>query len=221
MRRLTCHRPSPAMVVACLALLVALGGTSIAAVSQLVPRNSVGTAQLKNNAVTSLKVKNRSLQAADFAQGQIPAGPPGSKGDTGLKGDKGEKGDRGNVGPSDAYSVARLGVAVPGLTATTVASLSIPQAGKYVIWGKVYFEAALLGSAVVGCDLRAEADVDVSYVTPFFDGRNSLPATLTTIVVHEFSGPGTADLVCTPTRDVGAGRARVTAIRVANLTSTG
>ena len=34
------------MIVACLALLVALGGTSVAAVSQLVPRNSVGTAQL-------------------------------------------------------------------------------------------------------------------------------------------------------------------------------
>ena len=36
------RRPSPAMVVACLALLVALGGTSVAAVSQ-VARNSVGT----------------------------------------------------------------------------------------------------------------------------------------------------------------------------------
>ena len=43
-------RPSPAMVVACLALFVALAGTSVAAVSQLVPRNSVGTAQLRDNA---------------------------------------------------------------------------------------------------------------------------------------------------------------------------
>ena len=59
-------RPSPAMVVACIALLVALGGTSIAAVTQLVPRNSVGTLQLKNNAVTSAKVKNQSLLRADF-----------------------------------------------------------------------------------------------------------------------------------------------------------
>ena len=37
------RRPSPAMIVACLALLVALGGTGIAAVTQLA-RNSVGTA---------------------------------------------------------------------------------------------------------------------------------------------------------------------------------
>ena len=42
MRKLL-RRPSPAMIVACLALLVALGGTSVAAVSQLA-RNSVGHA---------------------------------------------------------------------------------------------------------------------------------------------------------------------------------
>ena len=38
-------RPSPAMLVACAALVVALGGTSYA-VTQL-PKNSVGTPQLK------------------------------------------------------------------------------------------------------------------------------------------------------------------------------
>ena len=46
------RRPSPAMVVACLALLVALSGTGIAAATQ-VARNSVGTPQLKDSAVTN------------------------------------------------------------------------------------------------------------------------------------------------------------------------
>ena len=50
------HRPSPAMVVAIVALIVALGGTGYAAIK--LPANSVGTAQLKKDAVTSLKVKN-------------------------------------------------------------------------------------------------------------------------------------------------------------------
>ena len=54
-------RPSPALTVACLALLVALGGTSVAAVSQLVPRNSVGTAQLRDSAVTTVKVRNNAI----------------------------------------------------------------------------------------------------------------------------------------------------------------
>jgi hypothetical protein len=57
-------RPSPAMVVACIALFVALGGSSYA-VTRL-PANSVGPKQLKKNAVTGAKVKNRSLTAADI-----------------------------------------------------------------------------------------------------------------------------------------------------------
>jgi hypothetical protein len=72
------------MVVACLALTVALAGTGYAAT--VLPRNSVGTAQLKNNAVTSLKVKNLSLSRQDFKPGQLPAGPPGPAGPAGPAG---------------------------------------------------------------------------------------------------------------------------------------
>jgi hypothetical protein len=92
------------MVVACLALLVALSGTGVSAVSQLVPRNSVGTAQLKRNAVTPRKlapnavrtghVLNGSLLAADFKEGQIPAGPQGPAGAQGPAGPAGEPATR-------------------------------------------------------------------------------------------------------------------------------
>ena len=84
MRKLL-RRPSPAMVVACLALLVALGGTGMAAATQ-VARNSVGTPQLKDGAVSNAKIKNnavnstkvaaRSLLRSDFAPG--PAGVIGA-----------------------------------------------------------------------------------------------------------------------------------------------
>ena len=77
--------PSPAMVVACLALAVSLSGAAYA-VSTALPRNSVGTAQLKNNAVNSAKVRNASLRAVDFAPGQIPAGPAGPQGPPGASG---------------------------------------------------------------------------------------------------------------------------------------
>ncbi|MGD0274356.1 MAG: hypothetical protein ABSB96_11590 [Gaiellaceae bacterium] len=76
------RRPSPAMVVASIALFVALSGASVAVVNAL-PKNSVGTKQLKNNAVVSSKVKNGSLMAVDFASGQLPKG---AKGDTGAAG---------------------------------------------------------------------------------------------------------------------------------------
>ena len=79
------------MVIACIALGVALGGTSVAAI-QALPKNSVGTKQLKRNAVVSAKVKNGSLLRADFKRGQIPAGPQGPAGPPGSQGIQGPAG---------------------------------------------------------------------------------------------------------------------------------
>jgi hypothetical protein len=63
------HLPSPAMIVACIALFVALGGTSYAAI--VLPANSVGTKQIKSNAVTGVKVKNASLTGADIKNASL------------------------------------------------------------------------------------------------------------------------------------------------------
>lgn len=81
-----------ANVTATMALVVALGGTSYAAI--ILPANSVGTKQLKKravtaskirpNAVTSAAVKNGSLRAGDFKAGQLPAGPAGPAGATNV-----------------------------------------------------------------------------------------------------------------------------------------
>ena len=95
--------PSPAMVIACIALSISLSGVGYAAVT--IPRNSVGTVQLKKNAVNSAKVKNGSLVARDFRAGQLlagprgPAGPQGVKGATGRTGPQGVKGATGSTGP--------------------------------------------------------------------------------------------------------------------------
>ena len=85
------RRPSAALVVACVALAVALGGTGYAAV--VLPANSVGTAQLRNGAVVAAKVKPHSLLGSAFKPGQIPAGPPGAQGLAGAAGPAGPKGD--------------------------------------------------------------------------------------------------------------------------------
>jgi hypothetical protein len=84
--------PSPAMVVALLAVFIALGGLAYAA---SLPRNSVGSAQIRANAVGSSEIqrsavgssetRDRSLRLSDIStsvrrrlQGpQGPAGPPG------------------------------------------------------------------------------------------------------------------------------------------------
>jgi hypothetical protein len=66
--------PSPAIVVACLALAVGLAGTGYA-VTRL-PRNSV----------TTVQVKDFSLLARDFKKGQLPAGKQGPQGPQGPAG---------------------------------------------------------------------------------------------------------------------------------------
>src|SRR5438309_4703553 len=80
-------RLSPAMVVACIALAIALGGTSYAAVQRL-PKNSV----------TTYQVKDFSLLARDFKRGQIPPGPVGPAGPTGPAGPQGPAGPAAGAG---------------------------------------------------------------------------------------------------------------------------
>ncbi len=81
-----------ANITATLALIVALGGTSYAAIK--LPANSVGSTQLKKhavtnsklrvNAVTSATVRNGSLRAKDFKVGQLPTGAVGPAGPAGA-----------------------------------------------------------------------------------------------------------------------------------------
>ena len=64
-------RPTPAMAVALVALVVALGGTSYA-VSKL-PANSVTSKAIKNQAVTSAKLKDNAVNGKKVADGSLGA----------------------------------------------------------------------------------------------------------------------------------------------------
>jgi hypothetical protein len=79
------RRPSPAIVIACIALAVALAPASYATVSQLLPEASVGTSQLKADAVNSKKVRNFSLRRWDFKQSDFPRVPTELLGDITLR----------------------------------------------------------------------------------------------------------------------------------------
>lgn len=138
-------------VIACVALFVALGGAAFAA-TQL-PKNSVGTKQLKKGAVTSVKVKDHSLQAADFA-GQLPAGPKGDRGAPGAPGEPGTPGESGKRGPSDAYYVYDNNA----LNNSKTISLTVPG-GSYVASGSIWVANSDTGNrAQVTCYLESLND---------------------------------------------------------------
>lgn len=64
MRRILSRRPSPAMTVALLALFVALGGSSYAAVK-------VGTKQIVNNSVRSGDLRNNDIRTTDLRNNEM------------------------------------------------------------------------------------------------------------------------------------------------------
>jgi hypothetical protein len=65
--KIAVSRPSPAMVVAVMALIAALSGTAYAALG----KNSVGSRQLKAKAVTSGKIANNAVTSAKVAQNSL------------------------------------------------------------------------------------------------------------------------------------------------------
>jgi hypothetical protein len=91
-------------LIAYVALLFALGGSSMAATTALLPANSVGTRQ----------VINHSLLKKDFKRGQLPRGRrglrgrrgiAGARGPTGLTGPAGPQGAKGDTGPPGASAL--------------------------------------------------------------------------------------------------------------------
>jgi len=70
--------PSPALVISVVALFVALGGTSYAALR--IPRNSVGTIQLRNGAVIDSKIRNGTILGKKLKNGTVTAGKINTKG---------------------------------------------------------------------------------------------------------------------------------------------
>jgi len=113
MHRLKRFKPSPAMIVAIVALVLSLGGTSYAAI--VLPAGSVGTKQLKSNAVVGSKVKTGSLTIGDISPASL------------------SKISR------VAYASSEYSVAVHAQTTESAAtvSLTVPKAGFVLVQGWV------------------------------------------------------------------------------------
>jgi hypothetical protein len=77
------RRPSPALIIAVIALVMAMVSTGYAAFK--LPKNSVGTKQVKKNAITGAKVKNQTLTGKDIklsTLGTVPSAIHANSADT-------------------------------------------------------------------------------------------------------------------------------------------
>lgn len=111
-----------ANVMSTIAVFIALGGTSYAAIT-ITGRN------VKNNSLTSADVKDNSLLKKDFKSGQVPAGAKGDPGPTGAQGPAGERGPQGIPGISQYARVKSNGTLIDG---TAVAATRL-QTGAYLL----------------------------------------------------------------------------------------
>jgi hypothetical protein len=149
------RRPSAPLVVSTISLIVALGGTSYAAVS--LPRNSVGTKQLKNQAVTPPKVAPATIQLFEGQKGdkgdqgprgtQGPKGDPGQNGTNGLDGTPGQNGTNGLDGTARAYGLVN-GATLTVTRSKNITSVTNPSTGEFCIWLAAGISASTTGAVV-------------------------------------------------------------------------
>jgi hypothetical protein len=125
MARLRWWTPSPAMVVACAALLIALGGVSYAAVR--LPKNSVGTQQLRNRAVTKAKIARKTISALRGNRG--PRGLPGPQGPKGATGAAGAQGPPGPAQSKEARLDGNFAIPTSCASGMKTAITSVTLAG--------------------------------------------------------------------------------------------
>jgi hypothetical protein len=151
------RRPSASMIVALLALFVALGGSSYAAVritSTQIADNSIRSRDIHDNDLRSVDIRDHSLLAKDFAAGQLPSGAAGPAGPRGEKGEQGAQGGPGVLKVYDTY----LPISLPANG--TVRVLPYCDKGDVATGGGYFLNTATLNDA--------QLDVEV-----FSDGPNT------------------------------------------------
>jgi hypothetical protein len=113
-------RPSASMIVACVALFVALGGVGYAAVT-------IGSAQIQNNAVRSVDIKNRGVAKKDLSKKAVKA----LKGQKGAPGAKGDQGATGSDGTALAYAYVNSDGTVDETRSKGIADANVATGGGF------------------------------------------------------------------------------------------
>ena len=151
-----------ANAVSSLALFIALGGSSYAAIT--LPRNSVGSAQIRTAAVTGSEIKNGAIHSTDIAKGTRTA-LHGAAGPTGPAGAAGAQGPAGAPAVSYFAAISPAGVATRG-DATSAAHVE-GGSGSYTVGFARSVSSCAYTAVLGGTDQTTQA---AGYATVRDDG---------------------------------------------------
>lgn len=196
-------------VIALLALFLALGGTSYAAIN--LPRESVGAKQLKRNAVRTRKIRNGAVTKNKISKKTLAAL-------AGSTGPQGPAGPQGPVGPSNGYGHPVTSPVAVGKS-KTVNSLSLP-AGTYLVLAEALPIQTNAGSSDAYCSLYlGSTEVDTGQA--FLANPGTTFVTVSMLGVGTLASGGTASLRCqqaTGTGKVEIYRSHITAVELESVT---
>lgn len=173
MKRLRNELTYSNVMVTILAVLVIGGGTAYAATSML-PKNSVGTKQIKKGAITPAKLSTAAKAAL--------TGPAGPKGATGPQGKEGSTGKEGPIGPSTLYSdTGAFGDVTAGAAKTTRASVTVPAGIYQVIASQTGQPSG--GKAELDCYIYAGSSQEASFYSKMANETDAVVTGVATITV--------------------------------------
>ncbi len=189
------RRPSAPLLLSVIALFFAFGGASYAAIT--IPSNSVGTRQIRNNAVTFQKIAPGTIGSARINQTLVQTRVTGTC--SGTNGAIGQITQSGHVvcNPSapQEFGSSSTGTAVTG-TLATVASRSL-GAGSFLLLGNAYANNTGVGASTLSCALAVPSGSSQARTITVPAGHQVvLPIDLASTVP---SAGATSTLACTQT----------------------
>lgn len=187
------RRPSPALVISIVALVVALAGTAVAAT--LITSSS----QIRNHTIRGVDLKNHTIKSKQISKATLKGLASGISGSSvdGAGGD----------GATQALESHRQnGPDLPAGGSAKVAELALP-AGTYAVFAKTTVTPYLADQGLLDTlfrqdkTLAAECTLDVGgtgdfAIAPVASPGTTNPATLNTQLTRTLASPGSAIYTC-------------------------
>lgn len=189
------RRSSAPLLISVVALFFAFGGASYAAFT--IPTNSVGTKQIRNNAVTYQKIAPGTVGSARINQSLVQTRVTGAC--TGTNGAIGQITQSGhvvcNASAPQEFGSSSTGTAVTG-TSATVATRAL-AAGSYLLLGDAYANNTGATDSTLTCTLAVPSGSSQARTITVPAGHQVvLPVDLASTVP---SAGATSSLTCTQT----------------------